>query len=446
MPNILILGAGRSATTCIQYLLDHSSENRWKVILGDINAELAGNKIHGHPNGKAIRFDVLDEKERVRQISRADLVVSMLPHRLHNLVAGSCLNRGKHLVTASYVPGEIKELDGEAGKKGILILNEMGVDPGIDHMSAMRILDRIRSSGGRVDVFESSTGGLVAPGSDDNPWKYKFTWNPRNVVLAGQAGARFLHNGKFKYIPYHKLFQRYEIIRLLNLGQFEVYPNRDSLTYQEEYGLQDISTMFRGTIRRIGFCDAWNALVQLGATDDSYRVEFPGDMTYRDFTNSFLAFNVRDPVEKKLCRYLNLDPGGEVMRKLEWLGLFERRSAEVQDQTPARVLQALLEEKLKFDPEDRDMIVMQHQVEYLRGNDRYREVHSMAITGKDSRHTAMSMSVGLPVANAVKLILQGKIKIRGVHIPIHKEIYDPVMKELEDHGIRFLEESQNRRE
>jgi saccharopine dehydrogenase-like NADP-dependent oxidoreductase len=260
------------------------------------------------------------------------------------------------------------------------------------------------------------------------------------VVLAGQAGARFLHNGKFKYIPYHKLFRRYEIINILQLGEFEVYPNRDSLTYQNEYGLQDISTMFRGTIRRKGFCDAWDALVQLGATDDSYLVEFPGRMTYRDFTNSFLAYNIVDPVEQKLASYLNLDPDGEIMNKLEWLGLFEQKNAAIQDQTPARVLQALLEEKLSLDPGDKDMIVMQHQVEYLLGEERQRKVSSMAIIGEDSVHTAMSKTVGLPVAIAAKLILQGKISLRGVHIPIHREIYEPVMKELDDFGIRFTEE------
>jgi len=443
MQNILILGAGLSTSTCIRYLLEHSKENHWKIILGDINEELARQKLGDHPNGKAIRFDVMDEKQRNPLISKADIVISMLPARFHSLVAESCVKNGRHMVTASYVSNGLSELDDEARKKGILLLNEIGVDPGIDHMSAMQILDKIRSEGGKVDVFESNTGGLVAPGSDNNPWKYKFTWNPRNVVLAGQAGARFLHNGKFKYIPYHKLFQRYEIIKVLELGEFEVYPNRDSLTYQEDYGLQDISTMFRGTIRRTGFCNAWDALVQLGATDDSYQVEFPGKMSYRDFTNSFLAYNIIDPVETKLARYLNLEMDGEIMKKLEWLGLFKRACAAVQDQTPARVLQALLEEKLTLDPGDKDMIVMQHQIEYLLGDKRHRIVSSMAIKGEDRVHTAMSKTVGIPVAIATKLILQGKISLSGVHIPIHRQIYEPVMKELEDHGILFTEELNN---
>lgn len=440
MQHFLILGAGRSSSTLIKYLLNHSQENKWKITLGDINEELAIQRIDGHPNGKGMKFDVMDQPLRRKCIQDADIVISMLPARMHYRVAADCVKSGKPLVTASYVTEEIRGLDAEARKQGVILLNEMGVDPGIDHMSAMRIIHRIHKEGGKIDVFESNTGGLVAPTYDHNPWRYKFTWNPRNVVLAGQAGARFLHNGKFKYIPYHKLFQRYEIIRVLDLGKFEAYPNRDSLTYKEDYQLFDLSTMFRGTIRRVGFCDAWNALVQLGATDDSYEVEFPGEMNYRDFTNSFLAYNIVDPVETKLARYLDIDPNGEIMQKLSWLGMFDRKKAGMQDRTPARILQYLLEEKLKLEPDDKDIIVMQHQFEYILKDKKERIVSSMAFTGEDSVNTAMSITVGLPVAMAAKLILQGRVKKTGVHIPIHEEIYEPVLDELESYGIRFIEE------
>lgn len=438
MKNILILGAGRSATALIRYILDHSRDSGWNLTLGDINGELAEGKIKGHANGRAVQFDVFNEKQRDRFISDSDLVISMLPNRLHPLVAGTCLKYRKNMLTASYTSGEMRELDGEARRTGILLLNELGVDPGIDHMSAMRIIDRIRSEGGKIEIFESNTGGLVAPSYDNNPWNYKFTWNPRNVVLAGQGGARFLHNGRFKYIPYHKIFERYEIISIPGLGEFEVYPNRDSLKYQEEYGLRDVSTMFRGTIRKRGFCDAWNAMVQLGATDDSYLVEYPGKMSYRDFTNSFLAYNVVDPVEKKLADYLNLEEDGEIMKKLEWLGLFDRDKFGRPDQTPARVLQDLLEEKWMLDPGDRDMIVMQHQFEYIVGDKRKRLVSSMACMG--GMETAMSRTVGLPVAITARLLLEGKITMTGVQMPIHPEIYVPVLDELVTHGITFIEE------
>ena len=440
MQQILILGAGLSSSTLIRYLLDHSSEYGWHIVLGDANEELATQKIGGHPNGEGIRFDVTNKNLRASRIAAADIVISMLPAGMHHQVAENCVKSRKPLITASYVSDEMRALDTRARKQGVLLLNEMGVDPGLDHMSAMRIIHRIHDQGGKINVFESHTGGLVAPSHDNNPWRYKFTWNPRNVVLAGQAGARFLHNGKFKYIPYHKLFQRYEIIRVLDLGKFESYPNRDSLTYQEDYQLHDLSTMFRGTIRRVGFCDAWNALVQLGATDDSYKVEFPGEMTYRDFTNSFLAFNMVDPVEIKLSRYLQIDPNGEIMQKLAWLGLFERRKAGIQDATPARILQHLLEEKLALETGDRDMIVMQHMFEYILEGTKKRIVSSMAFIGEDTCNTAMSVTVGLPVAIAARLILLGKVKLTGVQIPIHREIYEPVLDELEGFDIRFIEE------
>jgi saccharopine dehydrogenase-like NADP-dependent oxidoreductase len=439
MKRILILGAGLSSTSLIKYLLEQSGTKDWHVTLGDIDENRARKKIGDHPNGTAISFDIFNEEQTELFISSSDIVVSMLPARMHQLVAMCCLKHRKNLVTASYVSDEIKQLDGQAREQGIIFLNEIGVDPGIDHMSAMKMINRIKAEGGKLDIFESNTGGLVAPGSDNNPWRYKFTWNPRNVVLAGQFGARFLHNGKFKYIPYHKIFQRYEIIKVLDLGEFEVYPNRDSLKYKEDYGLDEISTMFRGTIRRPGFCDAWNALVQIGATDDSYIVEFPGEMTYRDFTNSFIAYNITDPVETKLARYLNIPQDGEVMKKLEWLDLFEKKPVGIKNQTPARILQHLLQEKWKLDPDDKDMIVMQHQFEYILEGKRKRIVSSLVVIGKDSHETAMSIAVGLPVGIAVKLKLEGKIQSTGVKIPTTPEFYDPVLNELEEYGIHFVE-------
>jgi saccharopine dehydrogenase-like NADP-dependent oxidoreductase len=443
MKRILVLGAGLSATSLIRYLLEKSGDHNWQITIGDIDLNRSRKKISGHPNGVAVTFDVFNEEQRDLFISSSDIVISMLPARMHQLVALSCLKHRKHLVTASYVSEEIKQMNEQARKLGILFLNEIGLDPGIDHMSAMKMIDRIKAEGGKLDIFESNTGGLVAPDYDNNPWRYKFTWNPRNVILAGQNGARFLHNGKFKYIPYHKIFQRYEIIKVLDLGEFEVYPNRDSLKYKEEYGLDEISTMFRGTIRRPGFCDAWDALVQIGATDDSYVVEFPGEMTYRDFTNSFIAYNITDPLEVKLARYLNIPLEGEVMKKLEWLGLFDRKPVGIKNQTPAKILQHLLQDKWKLDPDDKDMIVMQHQFEYFLEGKRKRLVSSLAVIGKDIHETAMSITVGLPVGIAVKLILEGKILSTGVKIPTTPEFYDPILAELEEYGIRFIETSDN---
>jgi saccharopine dehydrogenase-like NADP-dependent oxidoreductase len=444
MKKILILGAGLSSTSLINYLLNLAEEKKWHITLGDIDIKRARHKINRHPCGTAISFDIFNEEQRNLLISESDIVVSMLPARMHFLVAECCVHHRKNMITASYVSNEIRQLDEQAKKVGVLLLNEMGVDPGIDHMSSMKIIDNIRNEGGKLDVFESNTGGLVAPENDNNPWNYKFTWNPRNVVLAGAKGARFLHNGKFKYIPYHKIFQRYEIIRVLDLGEFEVYPNRDSLKYKDDYDLHDISTMFRGTIRRPGFCDAWNALIQIGVTDDSYIVEFPGKMTYRDFTNSFLAYNIVDPVETKIANYLGIEENEKIMKQLEWLGLFEKEVVPLVNQTPARILQHRLQEKWEMEPGDKDMIVMQHQFEYLLGKERKRIVSSMVVKGKDRNETAMSLTVGLPLGIAAKLILEGKIVETGVKIPVEKVFYDPVLRELEEYGIRFIEEVDSR--
>ncbi|KPK79840.1 MAG: saccharopine dehydrogenase [Bacteroides sp. SM23_62_1] len=441
MKKILLLGAGLSSNSLIKYLLDQTEKFNWHLTVGDFDEQKARKKIGDHPHGTGVSFDVFNEDQKELLISNADIVISMLPHRLHPLLAYSCIKHRKNLITASYVSEEVRQLDTQVKKLGLLFLNEIGVDPGIDHMSAMKVINRIRKEGGILDIFESNTGGLVAPGYERNPWQYKFTWNPRNVVLAGQHGARFLHNGKFKYIPYHKIFQRYEIITVLDKGEFEVYPNRDSLQYKDDYGLDEISTMFRGTIRRPGFCDAWNTLVQLGATDDSYVVEFPGEMTYRDFTNSFLAYNIIDPVEIKLANYLNIPFDGKIMKQLEWLGLFERKTVGLNNQTPARILQHLLEEKWKLESGDKDMIVMQHQFEYLLKGKRKRIVSSLSVIGENPDETAMSMTVGLPVGIAAKLILERKIQATGVCIPTTPEFYEPILNELEDYGIKFVEES-----
>ena len=293
---------------------------------------------------------------------------------MHYLVAEACVELGKNMVTASYLSPAIKALDESARKKGVVLMNECGVDPGMDHMSAMQMIDRIKNEGGTLKAFESSTGGLVAPGFENNPWQYKFTWNPRNVVLAGGEGARFLHNGKFKYIPHHKVFRRIETIKVPELGDFEVYGNRDSLTYRETYGLHNLETMFRGTIRRPGFCEAWDIFVQLGATDDTYVMEDTEKMTHREFINSFMKYRIDIPVETKLAIYLGVDEESEMMDRLRWLGIFDNTKIGIPGLTPARILQKILEEKWKLDPGDKDMIVMQHQFDFISERPAYQKI------------------------------------------------------------------------
>ena len=440
MKTILVLGAGLSTSSLIKYLLDNSQKYNWKVIIGDISKDLASKKVSDHENGEAIEFDVFNEEQREHEIKKANVVISMLPARMHYWVAKDCVDNKVHMVTASYVSEDIKDLDEQAKENGVLLLNEMGVDPGIDHMSAMQVIDKIRETGGELKAFESSTGGLVAPEYDDNPWGYKFTWNPRNVVVAGQGVSQFLHKGSIKYIPYHKLFQRTEKISIQDVGDFEIYPNRDSLKYIDVYGLKGLETMFRGTMRRPGYAEAWDIFVQLGLTEDTYTVKDSENLTYRQFIDSYLPYMKDVPVQRKIAKYLNVDEDGEAMKKLEWLGIFEDKKIDLPHATPAQILQKLIEPKWKLRPEDKDMIVMIHIFDYILDQKRKRVKSSLVFKGQDNVHTAMSITVGVPVAIATKLLLEGHIPLTGVHRPLSKEVYEPVMKELAEYGIEFKEE------
>ena len=440
MKNILVIGAGRSSSTMIKYFLDYSNEQQWKVRVGDMDLATANEKVSGHPNGEAFVFDALNSEDRANEIKNADIVISMLPARFHMEVVKDCIAYKTDVITPSYITDEMKALNDEVLSAGIIAMNEMGLDPGIDHMSAMKVLDEIEDAGGCIKGFESFTGGLIAPESDNNPWNYKFTWNPRNVVLAGQGGAaKFIQEGQYKYIPYHNLFRRTEIIEIEGYGKFEGYANRDSLRYRSIYGLENIPTIFRGTLRKIGFCRAWNVFVKLGLTDDSYVVEGSEDMTNRDFINSFLSYNSHDSVELKFRYQLGIEQDDYIWEKLIWLGIFENKKIGLKNATPAQILQKILEDKWTLEPEDKDMIVMWHKLNFkLNGEEK--EIRSyMTYIGKDQTYTAMSDTVGLPVAICAKMILNKKITLKGVHLPIQKEIYLPILKELEEHGVFFTE-------
>ena len=438
MKKIVIFGAGRSSTSLIEYLLSIAEEQNLLITLLDYNEELAKSKINNHKFGEAHFIDANNPNERLKFIKESQLVISMLPAHMHLGIVKDAIDEKVHVITPSYVTEEIRSLNADAKNNDVLILNEVGLDPGIDHMSAKKIIDEIEDNGGKLTGFESFTGGLVAPESDDNPWNYKFTWNPRNVVLAGQGGAaKFIQEGKYKYIPYNKLFRRTEIIEIEGFGKFEGYANRDSLRYRSVYGLNEIPTMYRGTLRKIGFCRAWNVFVQLGLTDDSYVIEGSENMTNRDFINSFLAYNPHDSVELKLRHYLGIEQDDYIWEKLVWLGLFEDKKIGLKNATPAQILQKILQNKWSLREEDKDMIVMWHKFNFSqKGVDKEIRSH-MVYIGKDTQFTAMSDTVGLPLGIAAKLLLSGKIKDRGVKLPIEREIYLPVLSELEQLGITF---------
>lgn len=441
MRKIVVLGAGMSATTLIQYLLDHAVEENWMVRLGDYDLDLAKRKVKNNERGEAFQFNITDEQQCSDEVSKADIVISMLPARFHHLAAVQCLKHKKNMVTASYVSKELKEMHEEAVASDIIMLQEMGLDPGIDHMSAMKIIDEVKDSGGRITDFESFTGGLVAPESDNNPWGYKFTWNPRNVVVAGQGGAcKFIQEGLYKYIPYHKLFRRTEIINIDGYGKFEGYANRDSLGYRQLYGLQDVKTMYRGTFRRPGFCRAWDCFVQLGATDDTYTLENSENMTHREFINTFLAYHPSDSIELKLREYLRIPQDDvQLWEKLESLDIFSDEKIGIKNATPAQILQHILEQKWTLADDDKDMIVMWHKFIYEHNGELKERHSSMVCMGEDRINTSMSKTVGLPVAIATKLILNGEITEKGVCVPLSKNIYAPVLEELKAFDINFVE-------
>lgn len=440
MKQIFLIGAGRSSSSLINYLLNHADQCDWELVVGDSSMELGKAKIKNHPRAQAIKFNVFDQTSLDNQVEQADLVISMLPANLHHYVAEACLKYKKSLLTASYVSEEIQKMHDVAKEEGVMILMEAGLDPGIDHMSAKKEIDEIKSQGGKILSFKSFTGGLVAPESDNNPWHYKFTWNPRNVVLAGQGTVKFLRNGHYKYIPYTSLFKRLEAVEVKGYGEFEGYANRNSLKYIDLYELKDVPTIFRGTLRRTGFCDAWNVFVLLGMTDDTYQMEEVDQMTWRDYINSFLVYDKYKSVEDKLAQFLGIPVTHPTMEMMKWLGLFTNESVGLNKGTPAYILQHLLESKWQLNPEDKDMIVMQHQFEYELGGRYKSKVVSMVVKGDNAENTSMAKTVGLPLAIAAKLFLTGKLNQKGVLIPVVKELYAPILSELEEYGVEFVEE------
>ena len=439
--SILVVGAGKSTSYLLDYFLEQSAEEDLKIIIGDKNPEGVPEAYHKHPNSRVISLDTNDVQTRKDNVKQADIIVSMLPPTMHLDIARDCLEFNKNLVTASYISEEMRQLDPEVRSKGLVFMNEIGLDPGIDHMSAMEVIDRIQASGGKMILFESFTGGLLAPESDTNLWNYKFTWNPRNVVVAGQGGAaKFIQEGTYKYIPYHRLFRRTEFLEIKGYGTFEVYANRDSLRYREAYGLQDALTLYRGTMRRVGFSRGWNIFVQLGMTDDTYHIENSQGMSFRDFTNLFLPYSPTDSVELKLRHYLKIDQDDILWGKLLELNLFDAESKiTTANGTPAQILQEILQQSWTLGPDDRDMIVMYHKFGYEMDKKRYQLDANMVVLGESARHTAMAKTVGLPVGIATLLILNGKIKEPGVQIPIRRETYQPVLNSLKNYGIRFRE-------
>lgn len=433
MKKILVFGAGKSSTFLIDYLCTACEENSWELLVCDADLHLAQLKINECKTAKAVSIDVSDEERRIALIKEADIVISMLPPQLHFLIANDCLHFSKHLLTASYIDENIKKLNNQIEQKGLLFLFEMGLDPGIDHMSAMKLFDEIKNQGGKIVSFKSHCGGLVSPESDDNPWHYKITWNPRNVVMAGSSGAVYKLNGSTVTIPYHKIFADNEVVNVPGLFPLACYPNRDSLNYINTYGLHDADTFIRTTLRHASFCHGWNIIVNLGLTDLNDNDEIKNCKTYNDW--------FQQKSNKKKSLIANDEIKAEFNEQVNYLELRSNDLIEPPIKNSALLLQNILEKKLTMQPHDKDMIVMLHEIKFEL-DDKKKETRScLIVKGEDKERTAMAKTVGLPLGIAAKLILQNKIKLKGLHIPVSKEIYEPVLSELELYQIKFHEET-----
>ena len=442
MKNILVLGAGQSSPYLIKYLLDSASENSWFVTVADMNCELASSRINGNPNGNAVEFDVNDEKLRNTLIKISDIVINFLAPPFQYLIALDCLQHSKHMISASYENPRVAELHRDAMRKGILILNEMGLDPGIDHMSAIRIINKIRERNGEIHSFISYGSGIPAPEVNANPLNYCLTWNPRNVVMAGEAGAQYMELGKIKLLPHYEVFQRTWSVDVDGVGTLEAYPNRDSLIYLDVFKLQKLHTMIRGTLRYPGWSETWNQIVRLGIPNETLKIPELCKRTYAEFTEMFLPLNASGTkFSARLANFLGINPTGKIMQNIKWLGLLDDKLIGGNPKTPAEVMVRLMSEKMMLPKGARDMVVLIHEIEAKFPNEKKREkiVSTLVEYGEPDGLTAISKTVGLPAAIAAKLILHGEIPLTGCHIPTHPMIYTKVLNELETFGIKFSE-------
>ena len=438
MKTILLFGAGKSATSLIEYLGKCCDQNEWKFFVCDADLALAESKIKNFKSARAVSIDVSNVEKRHELISGADIVISMLPPGLHFLVAKDCVMFSKNLLTASYFDEKIRSLKNEIEQKGLLFLGEMGLDPGIDHMSAMKMINDIKKEGGKITSFKSHCGGLVSPESDDNPWHYKITWNPANVVMAGRSGAIYQNEGKTIEIPYEEIFNdEKNMVDVPSLFPLAWYANRDSLSYIDTYQLQGVDTFIRTTLRYPSFCRGWNKIVKMDFTNANDHEEIKDCKTYDDW------FNLKK--EKLASQNENILSdtdyfNQEFLEQIDYIGMRSPKKISLEIMHSSALLQYLLENYLVMKPHDKDMIVMLHEIEYTI-NDENKETRScLIVKGEDQIHTAMAKTVGLPLGIAAKLILQNKIQLSGLHIPVVREIYEPVLKELELNGIKFYEE------
>ena len=434
---ILLFGAGKSTAVLIHYLLDACLRHNWQLTIADSHAELVAARLQQHPHGVAFICDVNHDADRSHAIAQADIVISMLPPALHFIVAKDCIHFRKNLLTASYLDNNIKSLEKEITSAGLFFLYETGLDPGIDHMSAMQIIQEIRDKGGQIKQFISHCGGLVAPESDNNPWHYKISWNPANVVNAGKSGAIYLRDHTIIDTPYNRIFENIGTVELPGLSKLAYYPNRDSLAYQSVYGLTEAATFMRTTLRHPHFCTGWKYMIKAGLTTDAmipgaHYNGIPLNRWFQDRLNQSAGLSsFQDFLDKVV-----LPADRAIVTTLfDYLGLFS--SDLIPENLGTPVLQFLLETRLKLAATDKDMIVMLHEIEYEIDSQPGQTKSWLIVKGENEVYTAMAQTVGLPLAIATELLLTRQLTLTGLHIPIKKEIYTPILQQLKDNGISF---------
>lgn len=437
MNNILIIGAGKSAYPLIDYVLQRAAEEGWFVTIADTILEKAQDKISNHSNSRAVWLDVTKSNDRKDLINRSDVVVSLLPAHLHLEVAHDCIKLNKPVLTAASITHEMYRLGDEARDRELVFTGEYVLDPGLDHIAAKRELDDIRSKGGKIKSFKAYGGGLLANDQSDNPWKYKLTWNPRNVVLEGQGTAQYLKKNKIRYITYNQLFKQSKSLDIPGLGSYEAYANRDSLLFREVYGLEGVPNIYRGTIRPIGFCAAWNALIHLGLTDGDFPILHSGKISYYELIDGITGKQSGTTLKERVANLLGVAANGDVIQKLQWLGLFSKKKIKLATASPALILEHLLKEKWPLEEKDRDSLIIHFEIVYELDGQKRRRQSTMMLEGTDTKNTAMAKALGLPIAILLKLLMQGKIESKGAGVSVSPEVYEPVLQELESYGIQF---------
>ena len=441
MKNVLVLGSGQSASFLVAKLLEDAESEGLFVTVGDRDIEAAGACVGDHPRGSTVQLDVNDAGLRSAEIERSAIVINMLPAAFHHMVAWDCVAHGRDMLSVSYRDQTTRDLDLDAKRRGILLLSEMGLDPGIDHMSAMALIRAVQADGGRIIAFRSYGSGIPAPGQLHNPLRYMLTWDPRNVVMAGQAGAQYMDDGCIKIVPFHQVFQHTWPCDVPGVGQLEAYANRDSLSYMQSFGLEHVRTMIRGTLRYPGWSETWSQIVRLGLPNETLRIPELARRSYAEVVEMFLPADMRSAsLEQRTAHYLRISPTGRIMENLRWLGLFSDQPIGCQGDTSCAMMVHLLQQKMPLTPETRDLVLLVHEldVEYAdRPGERI--TSTFAVEGELGGFTAMSRTVGLPVAIAAELKLRGDLSLTGSLIPTHPAIYQPILAEIEAAGLRFEE-------